>query len=162
MTLRFAAADSRGPAYWCGTVLALLLELTSILAAAHGATVPGVYIAGDADAYEVLELVQTPDGRLSGVYGFHKVDLTTGEIANTVATALGSADGGRVFILLRPTALLPIAVDMTGYLEDETLTLIVPGKPLTALRRSNNQARVRTAGENATAFASDIEPTRAQ
>lgn len=143
MKLRFAAADSRGPAYWCGTVFALLLGLTSTLAAAHGATVSSIYIAGDADAYEVLELVQTPDGRLSGVYGFHKVDQTTGEIANTAATALGSADGSRFFISLRPTALLPIAVDMTGYLEDETLTLTVPGKPSTALRRSDNQARTR-------------------
>lgn len=114
----------------------LLLTLLNPVPGDAADSASGTYLATDEGASIMLQLVQTPDGKLSGVCNFSKVNPTTGKVENTSTSVSGSSDGRNLILSIRPVALLAIGTDFAGTLERDRLTLVTQGHDPLVLRRS--------------------------
>jgi hypothetical protein len=104
--------------------LALFASAASVLfvASTAHATISGVYVGASADAVQLLQIVQTPDGRLAG--RLEQVDLTQDGTINDQTLALeGSADGDQIVLAPKSLLLSGNAASITGFVNGNLLDI---------------------------------------
>jgi hypothetical protein len=98
------------------------LLLSTLISTPALASITGVYVANDPGSALLVQIVQTPDGRLSGRMEAMTVD-TSGKLRDRTSVIEGAADHGEVTLSPKSPILLGAAPSMTGHLSGDQLTL---------------------------------------
>jgi hypothetical protein len=114
------------------------LLLFALISTPALASVTGVYVADDPGSALLVQIVQTPDGRLSGRMEAMTVD-ESGEVSDRTSVIEGAADHGEVTLSPKSPILLGAAPSMTGHLSGRQLTLSWGGSNY-VLKRSSSAA----------------------
>lgn len=114
------------------------LLLSALISTPALCSTTGVYIADDPGSALLVQIVQTPDGRLSGRIEVMTVDKS-GELSDRTSVIEGAADQGEMTLSPKSPILLGAAPSMTGHLSGNQLTLSWGGSDY-VLKRSNSAA----------------------
>lgn len=99
-------------------IIALAMVATPSVASADH--ISGTYVGRSPAAAYLLQLVETPDGRLTG--RFEQFVLRPGGKTEDMNAAItGAANGGTVVISIKPTGLLSTAIPASGSLQGDAL-----------------------------------------
>lgn len=113
----------------------LLMASSLLLSGSWRHDVSGKYIAKFTNGVYWLQLVQTPDGHLTGQ--FETLALgADGKVKYNNLSVTGAADGDNVSMSLKPISFLPFTVTASGALNGDKLTLtggFTGGQPITVV-----------------------------
>lgn len=101
--------------------LLLFLAMVILVACSANNSITGVYLGKMRDSMILVQLIATPDGKISGRGEIVSV-LTSGEIRNASFPLTGSVDEGQ--IILKVDLLLGIGKTIGGTFDENTLHLI--------------------------------------
>lgn len=98
------------------------LIVAGLVVAGCAPKISGVYVAKTGDSIEMVQLVETPDHKITG-----RLETTSikpnGDVANEVVTLEGAAARDEVTLLLKPVAFLSVGISATGQVKGNKLSL---------------------------------------
>lgn len=115
--------------------LTLLVAVSLLLSGCWRHEVSGKYIAKFTNGVYWLQLVQTPDGHLTGQIEILVLGAD-GKVEYNNLSITGAADGNNVSMSLKPISFLPFTVTASGALDGDKLTLtggFTGGQPTTVV-----------------------------